>query len=110
MKTKNTWGGPRPGAGRPKGSGKGRRVVTRSINLPPEVWAEIDRLRGPLSRSKWIKKLVEMLPQLKDLLAERSALERMIADTPADEVIDLRSLQARLDAVSRKLEVLTQNT
>jgi hypothetical protein len=51
-----------------------------------------------------------MLPQLKDLLAERSALERMIADTPADEVIDLRSLQARLDAVSRKLEVLTQNT
>jgi hypothetical protein len=74
MKTKkNTWGGPRPGAGRPKGSGKGRRVVTRSINLPPEVWAEIDRLRGPLSRSKWIKKLVEMLPQLKDLLAEEHA-------------------------------------
>jgi hypothetical protein len=58
MKTKNTWGGPRPGAGRPKGSGKGRRVVTRSINLPPEVWAEIDRLRGPLSRSKWIAEMV----------------------------------------------------
>jgi hypothetical protein len=65
MKNKrHTWGGPRPGAGRPKGSGKGRRVVTRSINLPPEVWAEIDRLRGALSRSKWIKKLVEMFPQL----------------------------------------------
>jgi len=38
------------------------------------------------------------------LLAERSALERMIADTPADEVIDLRSLRARLDVVNRELE------
>ena len=37
-------------------------------------------------------------------LAERSALERMIADTPADEVIDLRSLRARLDVVNRELE------
>jgi hypothetical protein len=70
MKTsKQTWGGPRPGAGRPKGSGKGRRVVTRSINLPPETWAEIDRLRGPLSRSKWIKKLIK----LGGLLAEEHA-------------------------------------
>jgi hypothetical protein len=58
MKTKNTWGGPRPGAGRPKGSGKGRKVVTRSINLPPETWAEIDRQRGALSRSKWIAETV----------------------------------------------------
>jgi hypothetical protein len=66
---KNTWGGPRPGAGRPKGSGKGRKVVTRSINLPPETWAEIDRLRGPLSRSKWIKKLIK----LGGLLAEEHA-------------------------------------
>jgi hypothetical protein len=57
MKTKkNTWGGPRHGAGRPKGSGKGRKVVTRSINLAPELWKEIDRLRGDLSRSKWIIK------------------------------------------------------
>jgi hypothetical protein len=69
----NNHGGPRPGAGRPKGSGRGRLVVTRSINLPPETWAEIDRLRGPLSRSKWIKKLVERLPQLRDLLAEEYA-------------------------------------
>jgi hypothetical protein len=44
------------------------------------------------------------------LLAERSALERMIADTPADEVIDLRSLQARLDAVNRELEMQPQDT
>jgi hypothetical protein len=56
---KNNHGGPRPGAGRPKGSGKGRKVVTRSINLPPETWAEIDRLRGALSRSKWIQRIIE---------------------------------------------------
>lgn len=37
------------------------------------------------------------------LLSERSALERMIADTPAEEVIDLRSLRARLDVVKREL-------
>jgi hypothetical protein len=37
-------------------------------------------------------------------LAERSALERMIADAPADEVIDLRSLRSRLDVVNRKLD------
>jgi hypothetical protein len=56
MKTKkNTWGGARPGAGRPKG----RRVVTRSISLPPEMWAEIDVFRGPLSRSRWFRWVLE---------------------------------------------------
>jgi len=37
-------------------------------------------------------------------LSERSALKRMIADTPEDEIIDLRSLRARLDVVNRELE------
>jgi hypothetical protein len=55
-KSKHTRGGSRKGAGRPKGSGNGRKVVTRSINLAPELWKEIDRLRGDLSRSKWITK------------------------------------------------------
>jgi hypothetical protein len=59
MKNKrHTRGGAHKGAKRPKGSGKGRRVVTRSIGLPPETWAEIDRLRGALSRSKWIAETV----------------------------------------------------
>jgi len=37
------------------------------------------------------------------LLAERTALERMIADTPEEDVIDLRGLRARLDFVKREI-------
>ena len=37
------------------------------------------------------------------LLAERSALERMITDTPEEDLIDLRGLRARLDFVKREL-------
>ena len=44
------------------------------------------------------------------LLAERSALERMIAETPADEVIDLRNLQARLEVVNRELQAQPLDT
>tara|TARA_B100001093_G_scaffold464346_1_gene481149 strand:- start:1107 stop:1301 length:195 start_codon:yes stop_codon:yes gene_type:complete len=54
MKTKNTHGGARKGAGRPKGSGKGRTVVTRSVSMKPEIWAEIDRLRGSQSRGVYL--------------------------------------------------------
>jgi hypothetical protein len=84
MKTKKTWGGPRPGAGCPKVSGKGRRVLTRSISLPPETWAEIDRQRGALSRSEWIKELTK----LNGLLAEEYArhkgvLARQLLSCPA---------------------------
>ena len=51
---KPTRGGARKGAGRPQGSGKGRTVKTSSINLPPELWAKLDALRGGQSRSAWI--------------------------------------------------------
>lgn len=37
------------------------------------------------------------------LLGEKSTLERMIAETPADEVIDLASLRARLQVVNAAL-------
>lgn len=37
------------------------------------------------------------------LLSERTALERMIAETPEEEIIDLRSLHARLDVVNGEL-------
>ena len=37
------------------------------------------------------------------LFSERSALERMIADTPAEDVIDLRSLKMRLEIINRAL-------
>jgi len=51
-------GGARKGAGRPKGSGKGRTVKTSSINLPPAVWEKLDAIRGDLSRSKMISKII----------------------------------------------------
>jgi len=47
-------GGKREGAGRPKGSGKGRTVKTSSINLPPELWEKLDEVRGEKTRSAWI--------------------------------------------------------
>lgn len=47
-------GGKREGAGRPPGSGTGRTVTTSSINLPPELWAKLDALRGDSTRSAWI--------------------------------------------------------
>ncbi len=52
-------GGKRAGAGRPKGSGKGRTVKTSSINLPPAVWEKLDAIRGGLSRSKYIAEQIE---------------------------------------------------
>lgn len=56
----NEHGGKRKGAGRPKGSGKGRTVKTSSINLPPAVWDRLDALRGQDSRSKWITKMIRL--------------------------------------------------
>lgn len=47
-------GGPRPGAGRPAGTGTGRTVTSSSVNLPPALWAKLDAIRGGLSRSAWI--------------------------------------------------------
>jgi hypothetical protein len=38
------------------------------------------------------------------LLAERSALEQLIAETPPEEVIDLRSFEGRLESVQLMLE------
>ena len=40
-----------------------------------------------------------------DLLGEKTALERMIAETPAEDVIDRASLAARLEAVEKALVV-----
>lgn len=42
--------------------------------------------------------------EIDQLLSERGALQRMIADTPEEEILDLRSLRARLDIVNRELE------
>jgi hypothetical protein len=64
-KKPTTHGGPRKGAGRPKGkksaSAKGRTAVTRSVSMQPESWAKLDRLRGTMSRGKFIE---GMLPTI----------------------------------------------
>ncbi len=51
-------GGHRVGAGRKKGSGKGRTVLTKSITLTTEEWAQIEYLRGSTGRSEYIRSLV----------------------------------------------------
>jgi hypothetical protein len=59
MSKKPTHGGPRKGAGRPKGkksaAAKGRTAVTRSVSMQPESWAKLDRQRGDQSRGKFIE-------------------------------------------------------
>lgn len=56
--TKSTHGGPRKGAGRPKGAtgknAKGRTAVTRSVSMQPESWRKLDLQRGTMSRGKFI--------------------------------------------------------
>jgi hypothetical protein len=63
MKKKNTThGGRRKGAGRPRGrktkNPKGKIAVSRSVCMQPESWAKLDRLRGSMSRGKFIESLL----------------------------------------------------
>jgi hypothetical protein len=53
-----THGGPRKGAGRPKGSGTGRKVISRSVTLTPALWAKLDELRGEKSRGAFLAGLL----------------------------------------------------
>jgi hypothetical protein len=59
MSKTTTPGGPRKGAGRPQGkksaNAKGRSAVTRSVSMQPESWRKLDRLRGTMSRGKFIE-------------------------------------------------------
>jgi hypothetical protein len=52
-------GGTRFGAGRPKGSGRGRTVEIKSISLRREIWQRIDEARGSVSRSSFIAAKLE---------------------------------------------------
>ncbi len=58
-KKPTTHGGRREGAGRPKGrktkNPKGKIAVSRSVSMHPESWDKLDRLRGALSRGKFIE-------------------------------------------------------
>lgn len=44
------------------------------------------------------------------LLSERTALQRMISETPAEELIDLRSLNTRLEIVNQQLAAAPEDT
>jgi hypothetical protein len=58
MKPKPTHGGARKGAGRKKGSGKGRTSVSKSVTMPQPTWDRLDEARGDLSRGKYIAKKI----------------------------------------------------
>jgi hypothetical protein len=51
---KHTWGGARKGAGRPKG----RKMVSGSICMPYHLWLQLDHIRGSLSRSEAVRRLI----------------------------------------------------
>jgi len=51
-------GGKRAGAGRPKGSLRGRRAVMKSITMTEQQWELLDRQRGAMSRGKFIAKKI----------------------------------------------------
>jgi hypothetical protein len=51
---KHTWGGARKGAGRPKG----RKMMTGSISMPYHLWLQLDHIRGHLTRSEAIRRLI----------------------------------------------------
>jgi len=59
MKKPTTHGGPRKGAGRPKGkknaNAKGRTVISKSVSMPAEAWRKLDLQRGTQSRGKFIE-------------------------------------------------------
>ena len=54
----NNYGGKRHGAGR-KPVGEENKASHRSITLPATLWQKVDRLKGELSASKYLAKLVE---------------------------------------------------
>jgi hypothetical protein len=54
MKAKHTWGGARKGAGRPRG----RKMVSGSICMPYHLWLQLDHIRGHLTRSEAIRRLI----------------------------------------------------
>lgn len=53
---KSRRGGARPGAGRPP---TGRTVRPVQFHLPPSIIAAIDAMRGDLSRSQWLVRVIE---------------------------------------------------
>lgn len=51
-------GGKRVGAGRKKGSGTGRNVVSKSVSLTQEEWREIEKIKGSEGISEFFRKRI----------------------------------------------------
>ena len=47
-------GGARKGAGRKKGSVRGKKAVMKSITMRQDQWERIDQVRGSIPRSRFI--------------------------------------------------------
>jgi hypothetical protein len=59
MKSPNLGGkAPKMGAGRKKGSGKGRSAISRSISMSRQSWDKLDQARGGKPRGKFIAALL----------------------------------------------------
>ncbi len=58
MKTNNTHGGKREGAGNKRGPRKKEVAISSSINLPPSLWGKLDKLRGTKSRSGYLREVI----------------------------------------------------
>jgi hypothetical protein len=56
MKTKH--GGARKGAGRKLGSGKGRKIISKSVAMKKEDWQRLDAARGTEARGRYLAKLL----------------------------------------------------
>ncbi len=55
MKKKtNKHGGARKGAGRPVGTGTGRKAITKSVTMPHSAWDRLDARRGDKTRGAYI--------------------------------------------------------
>jgi hypothetical protein len=58
MKKKPTHGGKRSGAGRKKGSGQGRQILSKTISMGKESWDLLERLRSTTPRGRFIESLL----------------------------------------------------
>jgi hypothetical protein len=60
MKKKNTHGGARKGAGRPVGTGTGRKAITKSVTMLKPAWDRLDEQRKLESRGEYIARKLSL--------------------------------------------------
>lgn len=65
MTQNKTHGGKRPGSGRPKGTKKQEKVVTKSISMYPKQWKKLDDNFGKKHRGIVFRSFADALPEKK---------------------------------------------